>query len=301
MRIGLVASLALHAAILAWAVASIGSQKPMEAAKIKRIEVEIVNISDLTRVKAGQHKPARKTPRAKPKNKPKPKIAEKVAKKVAALPPKAVEPKPRPKAKPKSKPVPVELKPKPKPKSKPKKKAKAKPKPKPKKKKKAVRRKKTPPVRRRKKSKFDADRIAALLNKIPDAKKSSGTPARKKRKTAKKKSRVEQGQADGAGKRLTISQFDFFMRQIGQCWNPPVGAADAAELIPVIRFNLKRNGTLDGVPSVVNWRASPFYQAAADAAIRAVIACQPYNLPQDKYSDWARNEVTFDPKAMFGG
>lgn len=296
MRLGILISALLHAGIIAWAVVSINATKPALEPEVQPITVDIMKVSDLTRIKAGNEKAK---PKAKPKAKSEPKKkttkpAKASPKRVAARAPKAAEPDAQPKAKPKKaepkKKVPA-LKKKPEPK-----KAKPKPKPKPKKKVTKPKRKRTPPSKN--KSKFDADNIAALLNKIPDA------PAKTKKRTkAKAAPKIESdfGQFDGAGPELTMSEFDFFMRQIGQCWNPPVGATGAQSLVPIIAFRLRRNGSLNGQPRAVNGQPSAFFLAAADAAIRAIVACAPYNLPKEKYKDWASNEITFDPKAMFGG
>lgn len=296
MRLGILISALLHAGIIAWAVVSINATKPALEPKVQPIIVDIMKVSDLTRIKAGNEKAK---PKAKPKAKSEPKKkttkpAKASPKRVAARAPKAAEPDAQPKAKPKKaepkEKVPA-LKKKPEPK-----KAKPKPKPKPKKKVTKPKRKRTPPSKN--KSKFDADNIAALLNKIPDA------PAKTKKRTkAKAAPKIESdfGQFDGAGPELTMSEFDFFMRQIGQCWNPPVGATGAQSLVPIIAFRLRRNGSLNGQPRAVNGQLSAFFLAAADAAIRAIVACAPYNLPKEKYKDWASNEITFDPKAMFGG
>ncbi len=322
MRTGLAISLILHGAILAFALGLIGGREPLKPPKIDRIEVEIVSVSDLTRIKAGtksspKKRSAEKTTKApartKAKTPPKPKASDKAAqtkpKKVAALPPKPREPKPRAKEPARKKAKPEKPKPAPKLSPKPKKDKKKKPAKKKLKKKKSKaivkKRKRTPPVKRRKKTRFDPDRIAALLNRVPDAAPDGGRPKRQKKKSKtaqpEKRSRPALGQPLGIGERLTISEFDFFMRQISECWNPPVGAFEAGNLVPVIAFRLKRDGTVDGTPTVVNPRSSPFFEAAANAAIRAILACQPYDLPIAKYKDWASNEITFDPNQMLGG
>jgi len=316
MRLGLVMSICLHAVLLGWGLVQIGAVEPMEAPKPTPIKVEIKTISDLTRIRQGSRKPEPKPasdkkkpadkpkpkPKAEAKPKPKPKPAAK-PKKVAALPPPS-KPKPEPKPAPKKKtPEPKadsklapSIAPSPRRKPKPPKKAR------PKKKVEAKRRRKTPPSKARRKSEFDETDIAALLNKLPDAAPAESIPTADEPLGSERLRRSNVlGQADGQSDRLTISEFDFFMRQIGQCWNPPVGAAGAAQLTPTIAFELNEDGSVRGFPEVVHGSGSSFFRAAAEAAIRAIKQCQPYRLPEDKYKDWAKNEITFDPRSMFGG
>ena len=58
---------------------------------------------------------------------------------------------------------------------------------------------------------------------------------------------------------------------------------------------------LSGRPEVVNREASQFFTAAADSAVRAVMLCQPYQLPPAKYALWRDMILNFDPREMFGG
>ena len=71
-------------------------------------------------------------------------------------------------------------------------------------------------------------------------------------------------------------------------------------LTPLHGFWLKNeDGTLIGYPAVANRGASPFFQAAADSAVRAVYQCQPYALPDDKYALWRDMILNFDPSDMY--
>ncbi|MEL7543214.1 MAG: hypothetical protein AAGJ70_05505 [Pseudomonadota bacterium] len=330
MKTGLFISLLLHAGILAWAVVSIEQTKPKAAPTPKPIVVDISNISDLTRAKKGEtkKKPPKKAEKKPPvKAKPKPK-AKPVPQKTAALPPPKSEPPqpnpikdllkkkpPKPKAEPpkpvvkktpdqtiKPKPKKAEKKPAPKPKPKPvkakpkpKKKAEAKPKPRPKK----VVRKTRKKVAKRKATDFDTESIAALLNKIPDAK-AGPKPKKVTRKRKVAAVEAEQGAPTGANDKLTASEFDFFIRQIGNCFGIPAGAKDAEDFRPTVEFRMRRDGSVDGVPKVVNNVNSPFFQIAAEASVRAILECQPYSLPKDKYDEWKKAKITFDLKAMLG-
>ncbi len=79
----------------------------------------------------------------------------------------------------------------------------------------------------------------------------------------------------------------------------PVGAQGAEDLIVTVQMQLNENGTVSGSPEVTNSGSSPFFQAAADSARRAVLRCQPYNLPLEKYDTLREVRVTFDPRDLF--
>lgn len=299
MRLGLILSVLFHAGILAWALISLVNAKEFKPTEIKSIPMEIIDVSELTKVKAGLKKapPKKETKKPEPKKPIAKQIAEKKKKKPAAKRKveAAAEVKPTPPTPPKKevKPKPVEkvkkVKVAEKPKPKPKPKAKPKPKPKPK----VV--KKTPPKKKKKKKKFSEDKIAALLNKVPDAGAAStelpDLPGAKKVK------------GDPAGKALvmSINEIDLFRRQVSQCWNPPVGGLGAGDLLVKVRLELNKDGSLKNQPRIMNSSSNPFFRAAADSATRAIWQCQPYNLPREKYKLWQDMIINFDPRHMLAG
>jgi colicin import membrane protein len=90
-------------------------------------------------------------------------------------------------------------------------------------------------------------------------------------------------------------------QQLYSCWIPPIGAADARDLVVLVGFSLNRDGTLAGNPVVKNRGSNPLFQIAAESALRAVRSCSPLRLPAAKYESWQEVEVNFDPKELFGG
>ena len=294
MRAGLILSLLLHGALLTFALISLHNAKAFKPTEVKSIPLDIVDISELTKIKAGLKKAPEEKQQTKDDKKPVAKAEEPEKKKkkpapvrkVEAAPPPPVE---KPEVKPEVKPVPKKVEekiakkevPKPKPKPKPKPVAKPKPKPKPKK---VV-----------KKKKFDEDKIAALLNKVPDAAPDSSKlpdlPGAKKVK----------GNPEGKALTMSISEIDAFRRQVSQCWNPPVGGLGAEDLLVKVRLQLRQDGTLKDQPKVMNRGGSPFFRAAADSATRAIWQCQPYHLPKEKYKLWQDMIINFDPRHMLQG
>ncbi len=290
MRRGLIISLALHLLILFSAIAVFPFTGERLPVKPTPLPVDLVTQAELTKIKAGQRKA--KAQAANKDTKPEP-VKKKVLKapkptKVKTVKAPAPKPKPKPKkqvkAKPKPKPKPKKVAKKSKPKPKPVKVA-AKPKPKPK-----------PKTAPRKKKEFDPDNIAALLNKVPDA--GPRTTAALK---PKKKPEPARGRSNGRDLSMTFNEIDALRAKISQCWNPPVGGLGADAIKVKLRLRLREDGVLSREPEVVNREGSPFFRAAADAAVRAVMLCQPYQLPPKKYAMWRDMILNFDPKEMFGG
>ena len=177
-----------------------------------------------------------------------------------------------------------------------------------KKKREAARRKKLAEAKRRReaekrKKEFNANRIAALLNKLPEDKRApSGS------QDAPDDRRLPRGAAAGApeGKddRLTASQVSMIgvmmKQQTTRCWNINAGLDGAQDLVVEVVVRLKPNGEIDGRPRVENMRQTPQFRDAANSALRALIQCAPYDLPAQFYKGgWDHMVVTFDPNKMF--
>ena len=138
---------------------------------------------------------------------------------------------------------------------------------------------------------FDADEVAALLNK----EKASGGGAKRSTETASLGGKKTTG-----GSSLSQSELDALRGQIQRCWNVPSGALDAEGLRVSVRFRLDPSGAIEGRPEIVSGGGSAgIERAAAESARRAVLQCAPYNLPADKYETWAEVVVNFDPTDMF--
>ena len=146
-----------------------------------------------------------------------------------------------------------------------------------------------------KKRDFNPDKIAALLNKIPDAADDpkpvmpdDGTPPKKVK-----------GQTNGTEITMSVDEIDALRARIADCWTPPPGGLGADQIVVKLRLKLNEDGTLVGYPIVANSGSSPFFQAAADSAVRAVYQCQPYELPKAKYALWRDMILNFDPGDMY--
>ena len=315
MRWALPGSLVVHVSVLLAGLVVLPSAARYKVKEQPSIPVDIVSLSELSQRQATKkkvvkkralEKPAPEKPKKKVKvpKKPTPKPAREI-KKVVKKP--AVEPKPEPKPEPKKADTPPDPDPLkqlikrtekllPDPVAKPDpvvKKAVAKPKPEKKPKKKPKRKKIV--KKKKKKPAFNPDQLALLLNKIkdergapPDPSETNGTPVRSDVKSP-----------TGSDKRLSADAIDWLRQRVGLCWNIPAGVQNAQNLVVKVRFQLDRQGNLQGTPTVSNFSSDPLFQAAARSAIRALIRCQPYDkLPKERYAAWKDLLFNFDPSQM---
>jgi colicin import membrane protein len=137
---------------------------------------------------------------------------------------------------------------------------------------------------------FDADQIAALLNK----EKPSGGGADRSMQEASLGGRIE----TPGSTELTQSEMDALRGQLSGCWSIPVGAQDAPGLRASVRFNVNQSGKLEGFPIV---EASSGNRQFDESTIRAIQKCDQNGLmlPKGKEDLWAEIVVNFDPAEMF--
>jgi len=339
MRTALVISSAFHVAAVALAYAGLPFITRDEEFVDLNIVVEMVTVDEVTRAQRAKPPEKAKPEPKKAADKPKPKAAPKppppAPRQMAAVQPELPAPPPPPeiapeplKAEPLPEPVVV---PKPKPKVEALKDIKEPPKPrwKPKPPERPVVKKQAPlpkakpvkvatpkvkpePVKKKKKN-FDLNRIAALLDKakkddVPEVKPETSKKQTLVKPPEPKKAAVVSPTAERQefGQPLTISEVDAVRAKIETCWSMPSGARDAEKLVVRIQFRLNPDGSIQGVPRILESGRrggnDKFYRIAAEAARRAVQKCEPYDmLPRAKYKRWQDMEMTFDPKEMMGG
>lgn len=164
-----------------------------------------------------------------------------------------------------------------------------------------------PRVKPRPPSRYDAGKIAALLDKREAEKKKNPPPV----ETARKDSKIVDLDAGAVvatvnRRRLTASLRDAMRSQIERCWIVPAGARDAGKLTIRIRIFLNRDGSLARPPEIMdrsrmNKAGQEFWRAAAEGARRAVQKCAPLDLPREHFDIWRVTELTFEPGKMLGG
>jgi outer membrane biosynthesis protein TonB len=297
------ASVALHVLVLGWVMLSF-STKALEIPPEDSVPVDVIDSKELAKVMAGTKTGKKENPKplvekvaeAKPVDDAVGKITEKapVVTDTAPPPQPKVEPKPVEKKpdppkvveKPKEEPKQVEKKPDP-PKVDPigetlKKEEKKPPPPKP------VQAAKPPEQKRIVDRHFDQSQIAALLDKRD--------PTRQAATGATMNSNAALGLAKGTAADNSATWGSMFQRQVERCWKKPYGGIESQR--PEVAFNirLKRDGTLEGNPVPEGVPATPFLKVYQESAYRAIIECQPYNLPAAMYEEWKYFAPVFKEK-----
>ena len=290
MRKGLAISAVVHAMVLLWSLIAF-APKALQAPP-DSVPVDVISASDYSRMVAGS-RTAPKAPAPKPvvDKVGEKKIAENSAAKVVDKP--EVVPTTEKQTPPEAKPEP-ERKPTP---AKPDQIAEAlkkeQTKPEPKKEEAKV---PTPPHRPdppKPQQKFDAVRIAALLDKRDPQRQTSLGDLINHTPTL--------GAPKATAASLSQSEIDALRAQIRRCWNPPAGAANAQDLRVEMNVKLRIDGSLAAQPVLLERSTSPYFQVFAESALRAVERCQPYSLPAAKYEVWKDIDLGFRLDDMFGG
>jgi outer membrane biosynthesis protein TonB len=293
----LVASVALHVLVIGWGLVSFSS-KAFESIPEESLPVDIISADQLAKVTAGMKSGKKENPKplvekvaeAKPVDDSAiGKISEKppVVTETAPPPqPKPVEkpvekkpdpPKPVAESKPKEEPKPIEKKPDP-PKIDPiaeaLKKEEKKPLPKP-----QVQAATPPPQPMKPKERtFDQSKIAALLDKRD--------PTRQAVAGETLNSNAALGLAKGKAADNSATWITLFQSQVERCWKKPYGGIESQNPEVAFSVKLKRDGSLEGMPVPEGTPATPYLRVYQESALRAIIECQPYNLPAANFDDW---------------
>ena len=291
----LVASVALHVLVIGWGLVSFSS-KAFESMPEESLPVDIISADQLAHVTAGMKtgkkenpKPlAEKVAEAKPVDDAVGKISDKPPVVTDTSPPptpkveeKPVEKKPDPpkpvaETKPKEEPKPIEKKPDP-PKVDPiaeaLKKEEKKPPPKP------VAQAATPqPPKPKTERSFDQTKIAALLDKRD--------PSRQAIAGDTLNSNAALGLSHGKAADNSATWGAMFQSQVERCWKKPFGGIESQNPEIVFDIRLKRDGTLEGAPIPEGTPGTPYLRVYQESALRAIIECQPYNLPAAYFDEW---------------
>jgi colicin import membrane protein len=301
----LAASIALHILVIGWGLVSFSS-KAFESVPEESLPVDIISADQLAHVTAGMKTGKKENPKplvekvadptpppddtvGKIDDKKPPVVTETAPPPVPKPVEKPVEKKPDPpkpvaEKKPKEEPKPIEKKPDP-PKVDPiaeaLKKEEAK-KPKPKQQAKAA-----PPKPEKPKAErvFDESKIAALLDKRD--------PTRHAVTGDTLNSNAALGLAHGKSADNSATWGAMFKSQVERCWKKPYGGLEAQMTEAVFSIRLKRDGTLETSPMAISNPSTPYFRVYQESALRAIIECQPYNLPAQFFDEWKFFEPVF--------
>jgi outer membrane biosynthesis protein TonB len=145
-----------------------------------------------------------------------------------------------------------------------------------------------------KQPKFDADKIAALLDQR--------APQRAAITGDEPSQMPSMGTALGNASQLSQSELDALRSRLMGLWNPPVGIKNPEAYVIRVRIQLSKNRSLSAPPILLSHGQDAIWEAAAASALRAVMRGQPYDMLKiEHYDTWKDIEVTFDPREMFGG
>jgi len=143
-----------------------------------------------------------------------------------------------------------------------------------------------------KQSDFNADDIAALLNKQDPssggAKRSTEVASLGAKKTT-------------SGSKLSMSEMDALRSAIAGNWSVIPGMEGASEVRIKVHMKLDPDGNIIGSPEVeaTGGTNEATRMALASGAKRAVMKSSPFtNLPKDKYDAWGEVIVNFDPSDL---
>lgn len=294
MKRPLIISGIAHAIVLGWGLVAFAA-RPNEAPPAEPLPVEFVSATEFSQLTAG----VKNAP--KPVEAPKP-LADKVgdlkpvkelAPKVADKPeikttsePKAAEKAEKPKDKPKADKIAETLK---------KEEAKKPPKKPPEFKPDQIAAQLKKDEAKKPPSKYDANQIAALLDKRE--------PQRQLASAETLNPNATLGTATGApAAQLSQSEIDALRARLTQCWNPPAGVDANTRIHVSLRVLLKQDGSLLQPPVVVEGSPSALGPALAESAQRALLVCQPFTmLRPEHYDQWKDLQLDFDPRVMLGG
>jgi colicin import membrane protein len=292
----LVASVALHVVVIGWGLVSFSS-KVFDSIPEESLPVDIISADQLAKIAAGMKSGKKENPtplvekvaEAKPVDDAVGKITEKAPVVTDTTPPpqpkpveKPVEKKPDPpkpvaESKPKEEPKPIEKKPDPPaidPIAEALKKEEKKPPPKP-----QVQATMPPPQPQKPKERtFDQSKIAALLDKRD--------PSRQATTGETLSSNAALGLAKGKTSDNSATWGSMFQSQVERCWKKPYGGIESQNPEAAFSIRLKRDGTLEGMPIPEGTPATPYLRVYQESALRAIIECQPYNLPAAYYDEW---------------
>jgi len=288
----LAASIALHVLVIGWGLVSF-STRAFESVPEESLPVDIISADQLAKVTAGIKSGKKENPKpmvekvaeAKPVDDAVGKITEKAPVVTDTAPQPKVEEKPVEKKPDPPKPVAEKPKEEPKPEKKaeqPKidpiaealKKEEKKPPPKP-----VAQAAKPPePAKPKTERAFDQSKIAALLDKRD--------PSRQAVTGDTLNSNAALGLAHGKSADNSATWGAMFKQQVERCWKKPYGGIEVQQTEAAFAIRLKRDGTLEGMPVPEGTPATPYLRVYQESALRAIIECQPYNLPAAFFEEW---------------
>jgi colicin import membrane protein len=153
------------------------------------------------------------------------------------------------------------------------------------------------------KKKFDPDAIEkqlALLDRDPRKKNAAAATPPPEKETKQKGPTL--GAPEGRDQQISASEAAMLRARISSrlksCWRLPSGGGGSDTPAVTLRWRMNPDGSVEGEPQVEQPRGDALFRIAAEAAVRAVRECSPFDLPTDKYAAWRVITWEFDPSQM---
>ena len=150
----------------------------------------------------------------------------------------------------------------------------------------------TPP---RDSPKFNADQVAALLDKRD--------PQRQMAAAETLNNRPGLGSSSGAAAQLSQSEIDALRSRISNCWSPPAGITASTKIYVVLRVLFKPDASMSRASRC--WSRAPRRRSdrrSPRAPSARCCSCQPFTmLKPEHYDQWKDLELKFDPQELLGG
>jgi colicin import membrane protein len=135
-----------------------------------------------------------------------------------------------------------------------------------------------PPDKQKAERVFDQSKIAALLDKRD--------PSRQSITGAAINSQASLGTARGTAADNSATWGAMFRQQVERCWKKPYGGIEAQQIVVEFEIKLRKDGMLETKPVALPGASSQFFRVYQDSAMRAIIECQPYQLPPAFFEEW---------------
>ncbi len=151
-------------------------------------------------------------------------------------------------------------------------------------------------------TKVYSDRQAALLNRDPNAGAPSGDydPSRPWHPASSLQEQA-MGVTGATGSMNAGTCADAIRAGIESNWDLPAGALAAEGTVVRLHVELRRDGMLLRDPEVKNPSSAPEFRVMAEAAVRAAMRAQPFNIPPQQYEQCRDMILRFNPRDMYGG
>lgn len=111
-----------------------------------------------------------------------------------------------------------------------------------------------------------------------------------------------ENRAEAIGAEVTASEIDAIRSKIRQCWQVSGGVQGAKDLVVDIDIELTKDGqVISAKVSEEKRMLEPAYRSVAESALRAIKnpKCQPIPIPKNKYNQFKKITMSFNPKDMF--